>query len=88
MRTVYKYPIEIVDFQTVQVPMDFKMLTTAVQNDAVCIWAEVETTIPTLPLKIYVVGTGHRLPDGIDLNYIGSVQLYDGKSVFHVYWAW
>ena len=88
MRTIYKYPIEIEDFQILQVPQDFKILTTAVQNDKACIWAEVETDVPKIDLKIYVFGTGHKIPVEINLNYIGSVLMFDGRGVFHVYWAW
>ena len=86
MRTIYKYPIEITDFQILKVPQNRKFLTVQVQNEKPYIWAEVDTDSPTVDINIYVFGTGHPIPP-IDINYIGTVQMYEGRGVFHVYWA-
>lgn len=85
MRTIYKYHIEIRNFQILKVPQDRKILSVQVQKDEVCIWAEVDTQSPMSDLKVYVFGTGHPIQQK-DLNYIGSVQLLGGDLVFHVFW--
>ena len=86
MRTIYKYPIEITDTQTLEVPQDRRILNVQMQDGKPCIWMEVETDTPHAELKVYVVGTGHPMPK-TDLHYIGSVQIANGLYVFHVFWA-
>lgn len=86
MRTIYKNPIEITGFQTLEVPQDRRILTVQMQNGKPCIWMEVETDTPHTELKVYVFGTGQpMLP--IDLHYIGTIQVLEGRGVYHVYWA-
>ena len=87
MRTIHKYPIEITDFQTLKVPQERRILSVQVQNDKPCIWMEVKTDTPHTELKVYVFGTGQPMPP-IDLHYIGTIQVLEGRGVFHVYWAW
>lgn len=90
MRTIYKYPLRIVDRQLVQLPANAAMLSVGIQkdkleNDQVCLWAEIEDTNPLEWRTFHIYGTGHPIYAGTThaIKYIATFQL-DG-FVGHVY---
>jgi hypothetical protein len=85
MRTIYKYPIEVVDEQIVKMPQFSKILTVQLQRNHVCIWAEVETDEPIVDYELFIFGTGHEIPPYLKKRYIGTFQLLGGDLVFHLY---
>lgn len=88
MRTIYKYPIEIRDQQTIQVPVtghgggpDFLH----VGLDALgkpSIWLEVDPEGSPRDCNVYVVGTGMPLPSSAAQHLGTFVQ---GPYVWHLY---
>lgn len=86
MLTIHKFPLHITDEQTVQMPGRHKLLSVAMQNTTLCMWAYVETDSAPTTVKITVVGTGNPFPHNVAPNdFIGSVQ--DGPFVWHVFEA-
>lgn len=86
MKTIYKYPIVITDEQTLSMSVGANILTVQVQNGNPFIWAMVDTEVPTEEVSIRVHGTGHPIPDSLNLEYIGTFQsMYGGSLVFHVF---
>lgn len=84
MKTLYKYPLEVTDEQTIELPKGAEILCVQVQKEAPCIWAKVDPTpsiIEQVAIKTY--GTGELFPDGEE--YIGTYQLYEGDLVYHVF---
>jgi hypothetical protein len=83
MKTIYKFPIEIVSKQTLALPANaiFRFLDRDA-NGMLCLWYEVETYSDPEPIEIYVLGTGHRIPEGNPV-YLGSHV--SGEFVWHVY---
>lgn len=84
MRTVYKYPLEITDEQTVNLPKDAIILTVMEVRGQICIYAAVDTNNKPESRTIIMCGTGHSLQDGTIL-YIGSIKLYNENLVLHVF---
>lgn len=83
---VYKYPIEVTDYQSVTLPQNAEILTVQVQNGQPCIWALVNPENETVERNLRIVGTGHPIDDEArKLIYIGSFQMYGGRLVFHVF---
>lgn len=82
MKTIYKYPIEITDEQFIDIPRDHEIIRAGLDPAGhVCIWAEIDKSSPTTPVGIYVLGTGHPVPD--NAVHLGSfVQI---PFVWHVY---
>ena len=81
---IWKFPLEIDDLVSVEMPFGARVLTIQVQNGQPCLWALVEprnTSDGTTQLRI--VGTGHDF-DGKG-EYIDTFQLMDGALVFHVF---
>ena len=83
MRTVWKFPLVMTDRQTVQMPMGAEILTVQMQGEQCCLWALCEPENVMRPREILIHGTGH--PVGDITRYIGSVQIYSGALVFHVF---
>lgn len=84
MRTIFKTKLDICDFQTVELPQDFKILHLGMQDGVPCIWYECTSDMPLVHLDIYCFGTGYvmdNMPAGTE--YIGTVQS-DG-FVWHFY---
>jgi hypothetical protein len=85
-RVIWKYPFEVKDNFSIDMPYDAKILHVNTQYDKPCIWAELdraqETNLRTRNFRLF--GTGHERIEG-DLKYIGTFQMYGGKLVFHLY---
>lgn len=85
MRTIFKQKLDICDFQTIELPQDFRILHIHKQNGVPCIWYECTHDMPTVKLDIYCFGTGYRMDNLPPIDYIGTVQI-DGY-VWHYYRA-
>ncbi len=83
MRTVYKYVLKDRTTQKVAMPGLEKIVHVGMQNDTICLWAEVQTHFPEKEHTIFVVGTGHDLPQDGVLLHQGTVM--DGPFVWHIY---
>lgn len=86
MNRVFKYQFDINDEIVIQMPQDAKILTAQTQNGTPCIWALVNDEKPKVDVKFRVCGTGHDVKvDPDHLEYVGTIQMYGGKLVFHVF---
>ncbi len=59
------------------------VLTLQLQNDIPTLWVQVDPTTRAVTRVFQWVGTGDEVPSGGE--YVGTVQLQDGKFVFHLY---
>jgi len=85
MKTVYKYPLEVTDQQTVRLPRDHKVLCVQTQYDKPFIWALVDTQSPNFDYLFHTIATGAPADRVKSRQYIGTYQLHDGALVFHVF---
>jgi hypothetical protein len=85
MRTIYKYPLELVDLQTLELPAGAELLTVQMQDGRPCLWAEVATSAPARPRTIAIYGTGNPIPGDAEIEYIGTFQMHGGALVFHAF---
>lgn len=87
MNTIYKYELEVIDIQEVELPEDCKILSVQVQRGKVYLWALINIVRPLSKRTFRMYGTGHRIEfDVVDkLNYISTFQLQNGLFVFHVF---
>lgn len=95
MRTIYKYPLETVDTQIIEVPVIFglgnsfnkQFLCINVQHGVPCLWCVVDAdTKEKRKIKLRIVGTGNQMPESLNnKDYLGSYQLLDGYFVGHVF---
>ena len=83
MRTIYKYPLQITDYQTILIP-EFALFThIAMQYDKPTLWLEVDTSKPVESINILCFGTGMEIPESMELFHLGTV--IDGDFVWHFY---
>jgi len=86
MQTIYKYILDswlVGQPQTVNMKKSAKILSSAMQNDKLCIWAIVDTESPDEQRSFIIIGTGHNLASSFKLNYISTVQ--DSPYVWHLF---
>ena len=86
MKKIFKYPLEIIDTQFIELPLGAEILTVQIQGDQLCLWAMVNTLPGAIKKnrRIEIIGTGYPVPVG-ELKYISTFQIMDGSLIFHVF---
>jgi len=85
-KRIYKYPIEVKDEQSIEMPMGATILCVQVQREKPNIWAVVEENAVVETRKFVLYGTGHALNGTENLQkYIGTFQMQSGNFVFHLF---
>ena len=82
-KTIWKFPLEVTDEQTVQVPEGAQLLSVQTQYGKPCLWALVDPQAEKKPCVIQTYGTGHPVTH-IDM-YLSTYQMEGGALVFHVF---
>lgn len=88
MKTIWKYPLTTETRCIIGMPEGAEILTIQVQNNVPCVWAEVDTEAELEERVFCFFATGEEIGfDGqeYDYLYVGTVQLYNGASVLHVF---
>ena len=84
-RKIFKYPLQTLDKQVIDLPVGAKILTVQTQLETPCIWVEVDPDEILLQGRvIYTRGTGHTFT-GKHGKYLGTYQVLGGKFIYHVY---
>ena len=85
MKAIWKFPFDITDNITIEMPRGAIPLQVAAQNDVACMWACVDTEAPKESRRFKLRGTGHNA-DTIDPSkHVGTLFLYSGALVFHMF---
>lgn len=86
-KTIWKYSLDITDIQIVDMPEGAKPLTVQIQNGSVVMWCMVDLEAPIVKREIVVAGTGNGISERVisKMSYVGSVQIMNGRLVFHVF---
>jgi len=81
-KTIWKF--EVRPKTMTQLPEGAEILSAASQGDSIFIWAVVDPEAPKSGRLVNVYGTGHDIPD-YPGKFIGTVMLYGGSLVFHIF---
>lgn len=84
MKRIYKYPLALLDQQSVEIKRNARLLTIQFQRSTgdFCLWAIVDTKEELQGMAVYVLGTGREAHFDIDsCDYIATTQ--DGSMVWH-----
>lgn len=84
MKTVWKYALEPDEF-TIEMPRGAQVLSVDNQGGSNCMWAMVDPAEPLVTRRFRLAGTGHELDRPDELRFIGTVQMYGGKIVLHLF---
>lgn len=83
---IWKYILAANSNMIVEMPKEAEILTAQEQFGEICIWALVNPILPKEKREFVVYGTGHKIIyEREELDYIGTVQLYKGSLVLHVF---
>lgn len=91
MKTIWKFPLETTDLQTIVMPEGAEFLTLQVQAGEPALWALVDDEAPKQQRTFATYGTGRPVRDmakrqaGEQQTYIGTYQLDAGALVWHVF---
>ena len=85
MKTIYKYPLEITDYQYVRLPIRSKIISVGNQNGRLVLWAMVDTSQTEYDRSVIIKGTGNPIESEelTGYTYIGTVQI--AWLVWHVF---
>lgn len=83
---IWKFPLTEADYQNINVDYPLHPMYVGVQDGDIFLWALARTEETGKPtrLEINIRGTGHPIT-GIEGFYLGTVQLYSGRIVLHVF---
>ena len=82
MKSIWKFPVEGVNNQSVEMPVGAQPLSLQVQGDQVCIYALVDTEAEKEERLVQIFGTGR--PVANEGTFIGTFQM-TGAVVFHTF---
>lgn len=82
MKTIWKYPLAVTDFNSVSMPVGAKVLSVQMQHGNPTLWAIVNPAESLEIRHFLTVRTGHELPENAG-DFYGTYQF--GPLVFHVF---
>jgi hypothetical protein len=88
MRTIWKYPVSVVDRFSLDLPKGYMFLDVQVQREMPMLWVLVDAEAEKERVDFAVVGTGNPFPDPDEGEYwsIGTFQMCGGALVFHLFY--
>jgi hypothetical protein len=89
MKTIWKFPLEVIDFWDVAMPQGAEIICLQMNNKKPTIWAIVEDQAPINWEKrsFRTYGTGHEASSASKKAYVGTYQftVHSTVFVFHVF---
>lgn len=85
MTVVWKYPVELVEEFSLEMPSQAELLCVQTQHGLPFLWAEVNPETEKKTRRFRVFGTGHPIDTDEWVEYVGTFQLDEGHLVFHLY---
>ena len=98
MDTIYKYPLQLVDHQTVMLPAGAEILSAQMVpphlvgqflEEDVWFWAKVEPAREVVPYTFYILGTGHPYdPKKKDYTFLETIRMDMANTAmfFHIFY--
>ena len=85
MRQIWKFPVQPGEF-TLEMPVAIEYLGVQMQNGNPYMWVIVDTACSVSKYKFVTYGTGHDIPNNVDLEeYIGTFQMLKSALVWHLF---
>lgn len=85
--TIWKFPLEITDQQTIEMPRAARILNVQAQGNILTLWALVSPDAEKVRRQISVYGTGDEIDAFVAefATYVGTAQTHSGALVWHVF---
>lgn len=85
MKTIWKFCLDLIEIQEIEIPKDAEILAVQTQNDQPCLWCLVKSDAKMVKKIIRTFGTGHEIDEDFNGTYLGTYQLDEGNYVYHVF---
>ena len=83
-RTVWKFPIPITDYMTLNIPKGAVLLTcVTLSHRDLALYALVDPEAPLEKRHFRLAGTGHDIEEAV--HFIGTFVLLEGRLVYHLF---
>ena len=83
MRVIYKYQLDVIDRQDIQLHQDCDILSVQLQDGVPCMWVMIDQSQPVMRVTIRCLGTGHNNYENHQfLKYIATIQM-PSAAVWH-----
>lgn len=87
---IWRYPLKVTAIQHLSMPPGAELLSVDNQQGTLTLWARVivsyESPHPMEQITIGVFGTSHDLPEDVNVaQFIGTVLIFDGQLIWHVF---
>ena len=90
---IFKYPLQLTDYQEIEIPSPAVVLSVVDQYGTLCLYAMVETDEEVSldeydmiykKVPVLIRGTGHDLKDAYYARFMASIPMHNGL-VWHVF---
>ena len=85
MYSIWKYHIQIEDKFTMELPKDSLVLDIKIQDKKPTMWVLVEENADLEKRYFRMFGTGQKFETISGLSHIGTIQMFKGDFVWHVF---
>jgi hypothetical protein len=86
-QSVWKWILNSQESNIIEVPLSTQILSTETQGDDIVVYGLVnvnEEEKAKIDFRVY--GTGHEFKMGSDYKFIGTIKMYSGSLMFHVFY--
>lgn len=87
MKTIWKYPLLIMDSQTVTVTEGAEFLSVIEQYGNPTLYALVDPASPLESTEVLIRGTGQQIDEALLVShvFIGTLKTFGGSLVWHIF---
>lgn len=85
--SIWKFELSPVqDVVSVLMPAGARTLSAKAQFDSLCVWALCDVDEVARAWRYFhIFGTGHAIPTGLNLKFLGMTQMNGGRFVLHIF---
>ena len=84
---IYKYTLEIIPHQEIEIPGFEHILDIAEQGKDICMWVVCDPEKEHIKVPIHIAGTGQEPPFEYPRHHIKTVVMQSSPFVWHVYFG-
>ena len=86
MIRIYKYTLDIKDFQLIDISGFIKILSVIEQDDKLVLYTIIDSESRiSSAIPIFIYGTGNDCDEAYNKRFINSVSMFDGRLIWHVF---
>jgi len=85
MYSIWKYHIPLEDYFNIELPKNSMILEVNTQDNKPTMWVLVETNVDLEKRYFRMFGTGQKFETISGLSHIGTIQMFKGDFVWHVF---